>query len=57
MPCNKADAVRSADSEVKKMAIKIKNTNKKNVQVIIPKITLYIAESKLIAKHRHFFYE
>jgi hypothetical protein len=35
MPRNKADAVRSARLKGKKMAIKIKNKNRKNVQVIV----------------------
>jgi len=34
MPCNEADAVRSACLNGKKMAIKIKNTNRKKVQDI-----------------------
>jgi len=39
------------------MAIKIKNIDRKNVQVIIPKIILYIAENKLIINASPFFYE
>jgi hypothetical protein len=35
MPCNEADAVRSARLNGEKMAIKIKNTNRKNVQNIV----------------------
>jgi hypothetical protein len=35
MPRNEADAVRSARLKGKKMAIKIKNTNRKNVQNIV----------------------
>jgi len=35
MPRNKADAVRSARLNGEKMAIKIKNTNRKNVQNIV----------------------
>jgi len=39
------------------MAIKIKNMNRKNVQVIIPKIILHIAKNKLIINASPFFYE
>jgi len=39
------------------MVMKIKSINKKNVQVIIPKIILYIAENKLIMNASPFFYE
>jgi hypothetical protein len=39
------------------MAIKIKNTNRKNVQVIVPEKILYIAENKLIINVSPFFYE
>jgi hypothetical protein len=35
MPCNEADAERSACLNGKKMAIKIKNANRKNVQNIV----------------------
>jgi len=35
MPCNEADEGRSARLNGKKMAVKIKNTNRKNVQVIV----------------------
>jgi len=44
VPCNEADAVRSARPEGKKMAIKIKNQNKKTVKIIILEKILYIAE-------------
>ena len=44
VPCNEADAVRSARPEGKKMAIKIKNQNKKIVKIIILEKILYIAE-------------
>jgi len=37
MPCNEAGAARSACLNGKKMAIKIKNTNRKNVQNIVLK--------------------
>jgi len=46
MRCNEADAVRSARLEGKKMAINIKNHNKKNVQIRVLKNILYIAETK-----------
>jgi hypothetical protein len=39
------------------MAIKIKNTNVKNVRVIVLEKILYIAENKLIIKTSPFFYE
>jgi len=47
----------SARLNGKKMAVKIKNTNRKNVQVIILEKILYIAENKLIVKASPFFYE
>jgi len=56
MPCNEADAVRSARLKGKKMAIIIKNSNRKNVQVIILEKILYIAENKIIMKESPFFY-
>jgi len=46
MPCNEADAVRSARLKGKKMAIKIKETNRKDIQNIVLDINLYIAENK-----------
>jgi len=57
MPCNEADAVRSARLYGKKMAIKIKNINKKNVSVIFLAKIMHIAENKLIIKTSPFFYE
>jgi len=39
------------------MAIKIKNTNRKNVQVNVLEKKLYIAENKIIMKTSPFFYE
>jgi len=39
------------------MAIKIKNKNKKNVQVIVLEKILYVAEKKLVIKTSPFFYE
>jgi len=55
MLCNEADAVRLARLKGKKMAIKIKNTDKKNAQINVLEKILYIAENKLIIIHRHFF--
>jgi hypothetical protein len=57
MPCNEADAVRLARLNGKKMAIKIKNTYRKNVQIIVLEKILYIAENKMIMKISPFFYE
>jgi len=57
MPCNEADAVRSARPNGQKMAIKIKNKYRKNVQVIVLEKILYIAENKMIIKTSPFFYE
>jgi hypothetical protein len=56
-PCNEADAVRLARLKGKKMAIKIKNTYRKNVQVIVLEKILYIAENKMTMKTSPFFYE
>jgi len=39
------------------MAIKIKNTYRKNVQVIVLEKILFIAENKMIMKTSPFFYE
>jgi hypothetical protein len=39
------------------MAIKIKNNNRKNVQVIVLEKILYIAENKMTMKTSPFFYE
>jgi len=57
MPCNEADAVRSARSESKKMVIKIKNKNKKKVTIIIFNKILHVIEKKIIIKTSPFFYE
>jgi hypothetical protein len=57
MSRNEADAVRSVRLNGKKMAIKIKNTYRKNVQVIVLDEILYIAENKMIIKTSPFFYE
>jgi len=48
---------RSARLNGKKMAIKIKITNRKNIQDIVLKKILYIAENKLLVKTSPFFYE
>jgi hypothetical protein len=39
------------------MAIKIRNTNRKNVQGDVLEKTVYFAENKLIMKTSPFFYE
>jgi len=39
MPCNEADAVRSARQKSKKMAINIENTNKKGVKDVVSEKT------------------
>jgi len=57
MPCNEEDAVRSARPNGQKMAIKIENINKKNVNVIVFEKVLQIAEKKMIMKTSPFFYE
>jgi SHS2 domain-containing protein len=57
MPCNEADAARSDCLNGKKMAIRIENKNKKNVQVNVLEKNLYIAENELIIKMQPFFYE
>jgi len=51
MPCNEADAARSARFNGKKMAIRIEYKNKKNVQVNVFEKNLYIAENELIIKN------
>jgi len=57
MPCNEANAARSARLNGKKMAIKINYLNKKIVSIVIFERTLYIADNKLIIKISPFFYE
>jgi hypothetical protein len=57
MPCNEADAVRLVRLNDKKMAIKIENNNKKNVQIMVPDKNLYIDKNKLVMKASPFFYE
>jgi len=57
VPCNEADAVRSACLYGKKMAIKIKNVNRKDIQNMVLDKNLSIADNKLIIKTSPFFYE
>jgi len=57
MPCNEADAARSARLNGKKMAIKIKNVNRKNIQNVVLDKNLFIVENKLVMKTSPFFYE
>jgi len=57
MLCNEADAVRSARLNGRKMAIKIENINKKNVQVLVFEKVMQIAEKKMTIKIQPFFYE
>ena len=55
--CNEADAVRSARLKGKKMAIKIKNKNKKKFSVLIFERISHIIEKKMIMRTLPFFYE
>jgi len=48
VPCNEADAVRSARLKGKKMAIKIKNENEKRFKITILEKILHITKNKLI---------
>jgi hypothetical protein len=57
MPCNEADAVRLARLNGKKMAIKIKNANRKKIQNFVIDKILYIVENKLAKKTSPFFHE
>jgi len=57
VPCNEADAVRSACLKGKKMAIKIRNKNEKIDKIIILKRILYLTKNRLIIKISPFFYE
>jgi len=57
VPCNEADAVKSARLESKKMAIKIKNKNMKKDSIIILEKILHIIEKKIVIKTSPFFYE
>jgi len=43
--------------EGKKMAIKIDNKNRKNIQITVLEKILYIAETKFIIKTSPFYYE
>jgi hypothetical protein len=57
MLCNKADAVRLVRLKGKKMAIKIKNANRKIVPVIVLEKITHIAKNEIIKKTSPFFYE
>jgi hypothetical protein len=57
MPWYEADEVRSARLKSKKMAIKIKKANKKNVPFIVLEKIMQIAENEIGMEYRHFFYE
>jgi len=57
VPCNEADAVKSARSESKKMAIKIKNENEKRFKINILEKIMHITENKFIIETSPFFYE
>jgi len=57
VPCNEADAVKSARSESKKMAIKIKNENEKRFKITILEKIMHITENKFIIETSPFFYE
>jgi len=57
MPWYEADAVRLSRLKGKKMALKIRNSNKAIVTFVISEITLHIAENELIMKPSPFFYE
>jgi hypothetical protein len=55
MPCNKADAVRSARLNGKKMAIKIKVKTNKAFQFLFLSRTCISLKSKQKNDYRHFF--
>ena len=57
MPCNEAGAVRLARLKGKKMAIKIKNANKKNAPFIVLEKIMHIAENETIMNTSPFFHE
>jgi len=57
MPCNEADAPRSPRLNGKKMAIKIRNVYRKNIQNMVLDKNFYIAENKSLIKTSPFFYE
>ena len=55
VPCNEADAVRSACLKGKKMAIRMKLNTNKNSSVVIFMKSMYVLESKTKTDHRYFF--
>jgi len=57
MPWYEADAVISARLKGKKMAIKIKKANKKNVPFIVLEKIMQIAENEIVMELSPFFYE
>jgi len=57
VPCNKADDVRSACLNGKKMAIKMKVKTNKNISVVIFFRSMYILEIKRKKYSSPFFYE
>jgi len=57
MPCNEADAARSARLNGKKMAIKIKVITNKTISAVIFVRNMYILESKTKKCSSPFFYE
>jgi len=57
MPCNEADAVRLARLNGKKMAITIRNNNRKKVPIYHLKKILRIAYLRRIIMTSPFFYE
>jgi len=57
VPCNEADAVRSACLNGKKMAIKMKGKTNKNISVVIFIKNMRILESKTEKCSSPFFYE
>jgi len=57
MPCNEADAARSARPNGKKMAIKIKNKNKKNDNIMVLVDNFVYRLNKIHHKNIAIFYE
>jgi len=57
VPCNEADAVRSACLKGKKMAIKMKVRTNKNISVVIFVKSMHILEIKIKKYSSPFFYE
>jgi hypothetical protein len=55
VPCNEADAVRSACLNGKKMAIKMKVKTNKNLSVVIFLKACISLKAKQKNEHRHFF--